>query len=64
MIEPDRELLLEAFDTARSWSGLMVRLATGGIVLLMNGFLISALLLSFTGYFSLKALLYILIIKF
>ena len=38
--------------------------ATGGIVLLMNGFLISALLLSFTGYFSLKALLYILIIKF
>ena len=44
----------------KHWFGKL----TGGIVLLMNGFLISALILSFTGYFSLKALLYFLIIKF
>lgn len=37
---------------------------TGVIVLLMNGFLISALLLSIIGYFKLNILLYILIVKF
>ena len=37
---------------------------TGGIVLLMNGFLFFGVLLSIIGYFDLKIYIYILIIKF
>jgi cellulose synthase/poly-beta-1,6-N-acetylglucosamine synthase-like glycosyltransferase len=38
--------------------------ATGGIVLLLNGYLILALILSIIGSFNIKTLVYILIIKF